>query len=94
MDSFINRLVNYEPVVLSSFVPQGGGRVQRWESKCRGVLGIPLLEDKKRFLVFFLVSWFQKCVMCSNISLVHIARFPFHVFERYEIHIRDLIDFI
>ena len=28
-------------------VPQEGGRVQGWESVCWGVLGIPLLENRK-----------------------------------------------
>ena len=46
-------------------VPQEGGRVQGWESVSCGVLGIPLLENRK------------------------VTKCPFHVFDRYEIHIQD-----
>ena len=37
------------PLVSPKFVrvPQEGGRVQGWESVCCGVLGIPLLENRK-----------------------------------------------
>ena len=29
--------------------PKGWGLVQRWESKCCGVVGIPLIEHKNKF---------------------------------------------
>ena len=38
-------------------VPQEGGRVQEWESVCWGVLGIPLLENKKVTKFPFHVFW-------------------------------------
>ena len=46
------------------------GLVQGWESKCWGVLGIPLLENTK------------------------VTKFPFHVFDRYEINILDFEDLL
>ena len=55
-----------------------------------GVLVIPLLENKKGFLVCgfgFLVS---KMAYDFKRYLVHITKSPFHVFDRYEIHIQDV----
>ena len=44
---------------------------------------LPFPENKKK------VSWFQKC-FTFKIYLVHITKIPFHVFDRYEIHIQAL----
>ena len=58
------------------------------------VLGIPLLENKKGFLVVDLGFLVSKSVMFSNKDLVHITKFQFHVFDRYEIHIQVFGDFV
>ena len=53
---------------------------------------IPFLENKRGFLV--LVSWFQKMFHDFRRYLLHITKFPFHVFDRYEILIQAFGDFI
>ena len=79
-------------------VPQEGGLVQRWESVCWEVVGIPLIENANKFLGFF-VSKFQRWnhfMFFFNILIpyykmsirfvarywFHITKSPFHVFEK------------
>ena len=61
-----------------------GGRVQGWESTCWG--GFPYSKSKKVF--WFLVSWFQKCVMLSKDILYILPNAHFMIFDRYKIHIK------
>ena len=70
-------------------VPKDGGRVQRLESKCWGVLGTPLLGNKKSFLAFDFGFMF----FCSQKIFWYILpNFHFMVFDRYEIPIQDFED--
>ena len=49
---------------------------------------IPFLENKKSFLV-------SKNDLClQKMCLVHITKIPFHVFDRYEIHIQAFVHFM
>ena len=59
------------------------------------VLGIPLLENKKGFLVFGL--WFlgfKKCFMLPKDIRYILPNSHFMFSDRYEIHIQDFEDFI
>ena len=67
----------------------GGGPGWRGGEGGRGVVGIPLVENKKAswFLGFlvseflgFLVSEIQKIFKVVKRYLVHITKFPFHAF--------------
>ena len=59
---------------------------------CWGLLGIPLLENKKGFkFLGFLVSKKSSCF--QTIFVTYFTKLPFHVFDRYEININDFGDF-
>ena len=56
---------------------------------------IPFLENRKvSLLANKKVSWLLgfKHVLCFRGYLVHITKFPFHVFDRYETHIQAFGD--
>ena len=70
------------------------GRVQGWESVCWGVLGIPLLENKKRFLGCWSLFFVQFFFMFSKDICYIVPNSHFMLFDRYWSHIHNFCDFI
>ena len=60
----------------------------------KGCWGFPYLQRKRFKVSWFLVSWFQQLFYVFKGYPLHINKFPFHVFDKYEIHIQDLLDFV
>ena len=57
-----------------------------------------IVGDSLTFLVlkgsWFLISWFQKCVMFSNEIRYILPHFHSMFFDRCEIHIQAFVDFV
>ena len=56
--------------------------------------GFPYLKMKKVYWFSVLVSWFQTCFMFSKDIRYILPNFYFMFFDRYEMHIQALGDFI